>query len=165
MKLPTKLRFKTVDGFEDYVIYEDGTIRNIVTNNNLKPRLQKGYLRVTMCIEGKRHYKFIHQMLANAFIDNPYGHKVVRHLNDNRTDNRLSNLAWGSIGDNNQDKYDNGFLNPCRKLSCDEARKIFLSSHPHDYIASKYKVSRTVISNIKNRKTYRKATDGCRRII
>ena len=52
----------------------------------------------------------IHVMKAKAFIysPNPLSYNVVRHLNDVKTDNRLTNLAWGTVSNNIRDSIRNG---------------------------------------------------------
>jgi 16S rRNA U516 pseudouridylate synthase RsuA-like enzyme len=56
--------------------------------------------------------------------------QVLRHLNDNPTDNRVENLAWGTYSDNLNDAIRNGRSHPkgeshCRaKLTEDNVREI-----------------------------------------
>ena len=71
----------------------------------------KGYKRVNlMTIDGKqKHYK-IHVLKAKAFIytPNPLGYNIVRHLDDCKTNNALTNLAFGTQSDNMKDCIRNG---------------------------------------------------------
>src|SRR5215203_549588 len=57
---------------------------------------QEGYCIVNL---GHRPYR-LHRLLAIAFIPNPRNYPLVRHLNDNKLDNRLENLEWGGPADN-----------------------------------------------------------------
>lgn len=68
----------------------------------------QGYLLVTLRdgTREERHRKRLHRLLAEAFL--PGRGEVVRHLNDDRLDNRIENLAWGSRADNQQDAIRNG---------------------------------------------------------
>lgn len=50
----------------------------------------------------------VHRLVALAFLPNPDGFRVVRHLDDNPRDNRLVNLAWGTHADNQRDRVRNG---------------------------------------------------------
>ena len=64
-------------------------------------------------IEGKIRTCKIHVLKAKAFLFGPIplGANVVRHLNDVKIDNRLTNLAWGTRSDNMQDCIRNGHYN------------------------------------------------------
>lgn len=51
----------------------------------------------------------MHRLLAEEFIEKEYNYQnVVRHLNDDVTDNDLSNLCWGTQFDNIHDAINNG---------------------------------------------------------
>jgi len=67
-----------------------------------------GYLRVTLSQGGKAQRFSIHRIVLTAFIGIPNEHQEARHLNGCRTDNRLSNLAWGSRSENAQDRIRHG---------------------------------------------------------
>ena len=43
----------------------------------------------------------VHQLIALAFIPNPFKQKIVNHKNGIKTDNRVANLEWCSIYENN----------------------------------------------------------------
>lgn len=57
------------------------------------------YRRVSL--DGKAYS--VHRLVAEAFLPNPSGLPVVRHLDDVGTNNSLENLAWGTYSDNTQD--------------------------------------------------------------
>ena len=50
----------------------------------------KGYKIVRLC--GKQ--KYIHRLVAIAFIPNPYGLPMINHKNEDKTDNKVENLEW-----------------------------------------------------------------------
>lgn len=43
----------------------------------------------------------VHQVVARAFIDNPNNYEVVDHINENKEDNRVTNLRWTTLKGNN----------------------------------------------------------------
>lgn len=76
-----------------------------------------GYRRVTLHREGKQHRSTVHRLMATTFIG-PVEGKVVRHLNDVKTDNRIENLAVGTYKDNAADALRNGRNHNARKTRC-----------------------------------------------
>ena len=37
---------------------------------------------------------YVHRLVAKAFIPNPHNYEQVDHINNDRSDNRVSNLRW-----------------------------------------------------------------------
>jgi len=77
----------------------------------LKPEIRRGYETVTLSNNGKRKKYYSHVLVAIVFlnhdVDNPFN-LIVDHINNNRTDNRVSNLQLISNRKNNtkdQNKY------------------------------------------------------------
>ena len=67
----------------------------------LKPRTNKGgYLQVVLCTGGKQKTLTVHRLVAAAFHDNPEGKPQVNHINEDKTDNRVSNLEWATAREN-----------------------------------------------------------------
>lgn len=87
---------KPIVEFEElYAIDETGTVWNIKRNKPLSPADNgHGYLRVNLHKNKKQHTKYIHRLLAEAFIPNPENLSEVDHINADRQDNRLENLRW-----------------------------------------------------------------------
>lgn len=63
------------------------------SNKYLKPRLDKdGYEKVVLYNQnGSKEFR-VHRLVAKAFLDNPNNYKIVNHKNENRRDNKSSNL-------------------------------------------------------------------------
>ena len=55
------------------------------------------------CHLNRKHY-LLHRIIANNFIENPNNHPFVDHKNHITTDNRIENLRWVSIQENNQNR-------------------------------------------------------------
>lgn len=49
----------------------------------------------------KRKDLYIHRLVAEYFIPNPDNKKYVNHINFIRNDNRVENLEWGTMKENN----------------------------------------------------------------
>ena len=63
-------------------------------------------------INGVYKEPYIHRLIAQTFLPNPDNLPLVRHLNDIKDDNRVENLAWGTVFDNHLDCVKNGNYHP-----------------------------------------------------
>ncbi len=64
----------------------------------------RGYLRVDIITSGHRKKYKVHRLILEAF-EKPISEGLhVRHLDGDRKNNRLSNLAWGTAQDNANDQ-------------------------------------------------------------
>ena len=70
----------------------------------INPRpARNGYMRIYVrnSTTGKRQDLYIHRLVGQYFVPNPYNKKVINHKNCNRADNRASNLEWVTHKENN----------------------------------------------------------------
>lgn len=106
--------WKSIPGFAGlYEISDGGAVRSLdrYANGMRKGRVlkqsikAKGYRQVTLCREdGTRASFFVHRLVAQAFIGPCAFGEVVRHLDDQPSNNRLINIAYGTHLHNAQDK-------------------------------------------------------------
>ena len=90
----------------------------------LKPKKDRaGYHSVTVLEGGIRHAKFVHRLVADAFLNNPLSKPEVNHLNGIKTDNRLENLEWVTHSENIQHAFDNGLCKPLTKVVIDDIQQ------------------------------------------
>jgi hypothetical protein len=103
------MEYKILDEYPQYKIYPDGKVYSIKLKKYIDGHKNKrGYYAFTLYnLEGKRKHKGLHQLLAMAFIPNPNNYEIVRHLDDNKDNNCLSNLKWGTIKENIEDAIRN----------------------------------------------------------
>ena len=95
-----------VVGYEgDYAVSNQGRVYSLKTCKILKlGTLPAGYKQVTLSRPGgKQRRRYVHRLMAQAFLPNPENLPLVRHLNDVKDDNRVENLAWGTSKDNTAD--------------------------------------------------------------
>ena len=102
--------WKKIQGFENYEISSLGRIKvNLkfrkyrdYQSKILNPSLDKdGYLRTALTKEGKKYMKPIHRLVALNFITNTNKKPCVNHKNGIKTDNRIENLEWCTVKENN----------------------------------------------------------------
>lgn len=108
--------------YKNVFISNHGRVYNANTGNFLKPKPmdKHGHLGVMLRIDGRNFYVYTHRLMAKAFIPNPDGHPIVRHLDDQPLNNEIENLNWGTMKDNHADCVRNGHYKPVT----DEAREI-----------------------------------------
>ncbi len=69
----------------------------------------RGYLRVLLCADNIRRYKFVHRLVAVAFIKNDDKlKKIVNHKDFNPKNNKVSNLEWTTYMGNVRYSADRG---------------------------------------------------------
>jgi hypothetical protein len=67
----------------------------------LKPRINnRGYWDLRLSKDGKRRTHFIHRLMGEAFLSNPFKKSEINHKNGIKTDNRLENLEWVTHSEN-----------------------------------------------------------------
>ena len=90
--------WRPIKGFEGlYECSSLGRVKSLKFGKEriLKPdKIKNGYLRVILCKDEKKKKYTVHRLVANAFIPNPNNLETVNHINEIKTDNRVSNLEW-----------------------------------------------------------------------
>jgi len=100
---------KTIPEFTSYKVYEDGRVFSSLTSKFLKPLHHKdGTLRVNLYNEGKRKGKYVHRLVAEAFIPNPDRKPQVDHIDGNKQNNHISNLRWCTDEENQDFRVEQG---------------------------------------------------------
>jgi hypothetical protein len=83
-----------VQGFPDYLIYQDGRVQNKKTGRILKTNKHQGYLYLNICKNNKSYTKYIHRLIAIHYIPNPNNYSHIDHKDRNRSNNNIDNLRW-----------------------------------------------------------------------
>lgn len=87
-----------------YKVTKDGVFCGV--RNNILTHKNKGYLCVSMTVDGKRKFLFAHRLQAyQKYGEDIYKRGVcVRHLNGDKSDNSFDNIAIGTNRDNIMDR-------------------------------------------------------------
>ena len=99
----------SISGFVGkYEVSNEGLVRNAQTLRVLKPKnAGAGYQQVCL---GAGNYRYVHRLVAQAFIANPLGLPQVNHLDGDKQSNAVQNLEWCSASKNLKHAYDTGLL-------------------------------------------------------
>lgn len=85
-------------------VKRDGEIRALRDDD-------RGHYRVNLTWDGTREEPKVHAMVMELFgPPKPSDKAIVMHKNNNGQDNKISNLKWGTRGENTQDAYDDGLI-------------------------------------------------------
>ena len=111
--------WRPVKGFEGYyLISSKGRAISVRTGKIMSAKKGAKYRAVTLSVNGVLKRKYIHRMMAEAFLPNPEGLPFVRHLDDNPFNNDLENLAWGTPKQNTADMVRLGNHPNQKKVTC-----------------------------------------------
>jgi len=104
-------QWKPIENTEGRIeVSNHGRIRsNLRDGRILKPTPDhKGYLRISVTIDGERRRYKVHREVAKAFIPNPDNLPQVNHINGDKTDNSVNNLEWVTNRDNAKHALNSG---------------------------------------------------------
>jgi len=167
-------QWKDVPGWERlYEVSDWGRVRSIprlgvkgkqagrVYGGNLLSPVKKrgtGYLCVTLRKHGAFWQESVNRLVLMAFVG-PALDRQACHKNGVRTDNRLENLYWGTIAENQADKVRHGNSlqgekNHHHKLSEEQVRVIKASDKKQLELAREFGVSQVLISRIRRGKAW-----------
>ena len=98
--------WKTIPGYENYDVSDEGNVRNRRTGQVLTPSESRGgYLKVNLRSEGVARSAKIHRLVAENFIANDRDRTVVNHIDGNKSNNRVDNLEWCTSSENNRHAF------------------------------------------------------------
>lgn len=91
--------FVKIKDYNNYSISNLGNVKNDKTGRILKTYTKpSGYKQVQL---GRKTIpQYIHRLVANAFISNPFNKPQVNHINGKKYDNRAENLEWVTAQEN-----------------------------------------------------------------
>jgi hypothetical protein len=164
----SEVQYRDIDGFPGYRVGDDGSVWSHWKRGRWKRLSQSwrrlrtpcddhGYPQVNLYRPGvgsRRHFK-VHELVLLAFVGGKPKGLCTRHLNGDRTDNRVSNLAYGTYSENSADteahgRTSRGVCRPLAKLSdawVAEIRRRVAEGEKQKDLAEEFGVSTTTICN------------------
>jgi NUMOD4 motif/HNH endonuclease len=112
-----------------YAVSDRGRIRSLhgktrVAGYVLKPTVSRaGYLVVSLVKDTKQVQRKVHRLVLLAFKGPCLPGLESRHLDGNPANNALTNLAWGTVGENAKDRVRHGTHGNSSKTHCPQGHE------------------------------------------
>lgn len=104
--------YRPINEFPKYLACSDGYVINAETGHVMAGTVKKtGYVETILIDEnGKPHYRLLHRIIAEAFVENEGNKPEVNHVDGNKENNCAENLEWVTRAENLQHAYDTGLM-------------------------------------------------------
>lgn len=103
-----KLEWRIIAEDANYMVSNTGLVKRISTNHILSFGNKKRYYTVALHSNGVRRDRYVHRLVALAFLPNPNNLKYVNHIDHNIHNNCVENLEWCTSSENARHSYEEG---------------------------------------------------------
>lgn len=100
--------WKKIKYYPNYEVSNLGNVRRILKSGKTKQLKAvdngNGYMRLNLYKNRVQCKHYIHRLVANAFLNNSKNLPEVHHIDHDKTNNTVTNLAWVTSEENNSHK-------------------------------------------------------------
>jgi hypothetical protein len=153
---------RDVVGYEGYYTVDtDGSVYSIKSKKKLATiRMKSGYNYVHLHKNGVSKLLRLHRVVAETYIENPFGYTQVNHINGDKNDNSVDNLEWCTPEQNLMHAIKTGLKNmkgennpsaKLKKYQIEEIRKKYIKGDRQfgtKGLAKQYGVTNVMIGKI-----------------
>ena len=162
------MRTDNIPGYPYYYVSKRGNVytRKLRGSNKgtlgnwykLKVNINHGYPHVRLWLKGKKRMFKVHRLVALAYIPNPENKPCVCHKDNDRTNNLVENLYWGTYKENTQQCIRDGRFKPggrdiLDEFSIDCLLYEYNLGKPRSILKKKFGISDSAITRIINLKS------------
>ncbi len=156
--------YRTIPNFPDYRVGDDGTVWSRKNNRwgigpwkKLRLVLRDGRVTISLHRDGTQITCKVHHLVLNSFVGPQPKGKEALHSNGDASNNRFSNLRWGTKQENWEDSLKHGTAligekHPGVKLKSQEVQKVRRlygsGCRTQQSLATEFGVSKTLIGRI-----------------
>lgn len=150
--------WKDIKGYEGlYQVSNLGRVRSVdrldSANHKLKGRIKStsirpnGYENVILCKNSKSKGYSVHRLVAQAFILNPENKPQINHIDENKANNKVSNLEWVTRKENinHGNRTRTALIKMSKEVYCVETGKVYINAR---YASEELGVSRRSICDV-----------------
>ena len=96
--------FRIIEGFENYSVSDHGNVKNNKTARIMKQTIQLGYHSVALTTGATKFNRKVHILVLNAFLNNLENKPCVDHIDNDKSNNNISNLRWATHTENGRNQ-------------------------------------------------------------
>lgn len=146
---------------QNYLVSNQGNVWSVRNSRKLK-LANDGYGYPIVTIDGKTLK--VHRLVAILFLGKQDSSMTVNHKNFNKKDNRVENLEWMTVGDNNRHAFDGGIMMKGSRVhtavlnenDVSEIKELFVEYELNDTeIGKLYNVTAETIGAIRHKRSWK----------